>query len=276
MSKKSKAAAAASSSASADTTQTAKDAEGIEVKIEVGAEVEDILEEMCGSFSGESRDAKLVRGYVDRIRERIGAASEKAAQNIDTMIKMKGGLANAVFEAVREAEERGIRWDETNTEPVNKVFRVEFQLGPYDRIKLGLLAKRAHVVRAVPSRSAVLAFRRSVQQPLWQVPRSAERRRPDSMRIRIAADHHPNRNARWRRRRALRIQTCVNGIADATFCASRSRPAIREAGLLLSCGGGEAWTMIFKKAEAGVRIQFFHPLFHPFQIVKGWKTGWKR
>ncbi len=145
MSKKSKAAAAASSSASADTTQTAKDAEGIEVKIEVGAEVEDILEEMCGSFSGESRDAKLVRGYVDQIRERIGAASEKAAQNIDTMIKMKGGLANAVFEAVREAEERGIRWDETNTEPVNKVFRVEFQLGPYDRIKLGLLAKRAHM-----------------------------------------------------------------------------------------------------------------------------------
>ena len=47
MNKKNRAATvAASTSASADTARKAKDAEGVEVKIEIGAEVEDILAEI--------------------------------------------------------------------------------------------------------------------------------------------------------------------------------------------------------------------------------------
>ena len=144
MNKKNKAATvAASTSASADTARKAKDAEGVEVKIEIGAEVEDILAEMCGNFNGDDEAAKLVRGYADRIRKRVAAASEQAAKGIQATIEKHGGLVEAVKAVMAGAEKKGVAWDGDNTESANKVFLVDLTLGPADRLKLGLLAARA-------------------------------------------------------------------------------------------------------------------------------------
>ena len=126
---------------------TPASAGGMAVEVEVGIPVEAraIVAEMRDAFPGGDAAGEIVREYCDRLEATFQAAAEGAARNIENHIRESGGLAKAVEAAMAH----GVAWDETNTEPACKTFRVEIRFDIADRLKLGMLAARC---RETPER----------------------------------------------------------------------------------------------------------------------------
>jgi len=79
------------------------------------------------------------------VEEAVEAAIGKSGVKGDTNANLATSLRDAVNAAKREAEEFGVAWDRTNTEPAAKTFRVELALDVSARLKLGILAARCNV-----------------------------------------------------------------------------------------------------------------------------------
>ena len=100
-----------------------------------------ILAEMREEFQGGDVAGVMAREFADRIEAAVGTGGVKG----DTKANLATSLRDAVNAAKREAEEFGVAWDRTNTEPAVKTFRVELALDVSDRLKLGILAARCNV-----------------------------------------------------------------------------------------------------------------------------------
>ena len=77
--------------------------------------------------------------------ETANGTPANAGKGQNTNKTAEGGVEGIVKAVKAEAEASGIEWDETNTEPAVKTFRIDFRLDIDDRLKLGILAARCNL-----------------------------------------------------------------------------------------------------------------------------------